>query len=125
MKLDHLVILVSDLNASLPFYRTLMPLLGLPERQSRQFAGEGISIDLKQADDLSQGYSRYAPGLNHLGFVAESLDQLQSIRSAMAAEGHPVPELQRFHDGHAVFFADPDGMRIEVGTVVTGEIADG
>ena len=53
----------------------------------------------KQAKDREHDYRRYAPGLNHIGFTALDLESLQ---------------VQTFKDGSAVFFKDPDGMRIEV-----------
>ena len=115
MKLDHIVLLASDLPASLDYYELLLPLLGFRKTREQVFAqSDGISIDLRQADDADHEYRRYAPGLNHLGFTATSLDAMRQIEDKLRAAGYPVPERQSFGDDVALFLKDPDGMRIEI-----------
>ena len=115
MKLDHLVILVSDLDASLPWYAAVLGALGFEKTRDHVWLNaDGQAIDLKQAEDLSRPYGRFAPGLNHTGFRARDLAALEAVRSEVAAAGFEVPEVQDFGDDRAVFLLDPDGMRIEV-----------
>jgi lactoylglutathione lyase len=115
MKLDHIVILLSDLEAALPFYETLLPLIGFTKTRDHVFGNEDeVFLDLKQAANAAHRYERYAPGLNHLGFTAPDRKALKAVRQAMAAAGFEVPEIQEFGDGRAVFFKDAEGMRIEV-----------
>jgi len=117
MKLDHLVILVADLNRSLPFYDTLLPLLGFRKLREHVYANEdAIHLDIKPAKNSEHGYHRYAPGLNHMGFSASSEQALQRVAAKMREAGHEVPATQHYHDVLAIFFKDPDGMRIEVST---------
>lgn len=117
MKLDHLVIQLSDRAAGLPFYEALLPLLGLSKTRDQVFANEdGTHLDFRQAREPEHTYRRYAPGLNHLGFTAPDRATLERIRQAMAAAGFEVPEIQDYPDGSAIFFKDADGMRVEVGT---------
>jgi len=116
IKLDHLVILLADLDAHLPFYETLLPLLGFRRARDFVFGNEDeVYLDFRQADEPERGYARYAPGLNHIGFAADSRQRLEDIRAAMAAAGYAVPDIQEFPDGSAIFFKDPEGMRVEVG----------
>jgi catechol-2,3-dioxygenase len=117
MKLDHIVILLADLDAGLPFYATLLPLIGLTRVRDHVWANEdGVHLDFRQATQPGHAYQRAAPGLNHLGFTAPDRAALEAIRAAMAAAGFAVPEIQDYPDGSAIFFKDAEGMRVEVGT---------
>jgi catechol 2,3-dioxygenase-like lactoylglutathione lyase family enzyme len=116
MKLDHIVILLSDVQANIPFYEALLPLLGLRKTRDHVFVNEdGTHLDFRPAEEPEHGYRRYAPGLNHLSFSAPDRATLERIRQAMAGAGFDVPEIQTFPDGDAIFFKDADGMRVEVG----------
>ena len=115
MKLDHLVILVRSLEASLPWYETLLGLIGFSKSRDHVWGNaDGVDIDLKQAKAATPPYERYGPGLNHLGFTAADEADLDRVRDGMAAAGFEVPGKQRIGSELAAFFRDPDGMRIEV-----------
>jgi lactoylglutathione lyase len=114
VKLDHMVIFVRSLDASLPWYSALLGLLGFEKTRDHVWYDGELAIDLKQADDGTPDYQRRAPGLNHLGFTAESLAALDDVRAGMESAGFEVPEKQLFGAETATFFKDPDGMRIEV-----------
>ena len=116
MKLDHIVINASDLEASLPWYEVLLPLIGFSKSRDHVFGNDdGLFIYLRQASESHHTYQRFGPGINHFGVVAENVDRIQSVRDAMIGAGFDAPELQTFPDGKAVFFADADGFRIEIG----------
>ena len=115
MKLDHIVILLSDLKSGLPFYEALLPLIGFTRSRDHVFGNQDeVYLDLKQAGKPQHHYERHAPGLNHLGFTAPDREAIEGVRQAMAAAGFEVPEIQEFGDGSALFLKDIDGMRIEV-----------
>ncbi len=115
MKLDYLVIHVRSIEASLPWYETLLGLIGFAEsREHVWINADGVAIDLKQARSGTASYERHAPGLNHLGFTAPDAAALQQVREGMAAAGFAVPEMQAFGQQQATFFRDPEGMRVEV-----------
>ncbi|WP_196141046.1 VOC family protein [Aliikangiella sp. G2MR2-5] len=117
MKMDHIVIMLSDLKVNLSFYETLLPLIGFSKIRDHVFANEdGNHLDIKQAPEAEHEYRRFAPGLNHIGFTAKDRDEIVSIQETMANAGFEVPEIQEFPDGSAIFFKDKDGMRIEVAT---------
>ena len=115
MKLDHLVILVRSLDASLPWYSALLGLLGFEKTRDHVWYDGSVAIDLKEAEPGTPDYQRYAPGLNHMGFTAADAAALDAVRQGMASAGFGVPENQHFGAGPVTFFKDPDGMRIEVG----------
>ena len=115
MKLDHIVLMVGSLDASLPYYETLLPLLGFSKEREHVWGNpEGVYLDFKEAEPGLPGYERYGAGLNHIGFTAPDMAALERVRSEMAAAGFEVPKVQRFGGTAAVFMKDPDGIRFEV-----------
>lgn len=117
MKLDHIVLFLSDVDRCLPFYEALLPKLGFEKLRDHVFVNdEALHLDFRHASEPERGYHRYAPGLNHLGFTAESREQIEAVGQVMAAAGFDVPEIQQFPDGVAMFLRDLDGMRVELGT---------
>ncbi|QDP20011.1 VOC family protein [Sphingomonas xanthus] len=114
MKLDHVVIMVRSLDQSLPWYSTILPLLGFDKTRDHVWYDGGVAIDLKKARSGTADYERYGPGLNHLGFTAPNEAALDRVREAMAVAGFEVPDKQRLGTEIATFFKDPDGMRLEL-----------
>ncbi len=116
VKLDHIVLLVSDLPKSVGFYEKLLPMLGFRKTADHVFGNaEEVYFDIRQAENLAHSYQRYAPGLNHIGFTAPNRDAIVQVQDVMKDAGHEVPDVQSFGEGVALFLKDPDGMRIELG----------
>ncbi len=115
MKLDHIVLLVSEIEICIQFYDLLLPLIGFEKKRDHVFGNlEGIFLDIKQAGEPAHRYHRHAPGLNHIGFTAKSRTEIERVSRTMADAGFEVPEIQEFEDGSALFLRDMDGMRVEV-----------
>jgi len=115
MKLDHMVVLVPDLQASLPFYETLLGLIGFHKEREYVFGNiDGVYLDIKQATDPDHRYRRHAPGVNHIGFTAPSRAALVDIRQRMSEVGFAVPDIQELGPESSLFFKDPYGMRVEL-----------
>ncbi|GGD98992.1 glyoxalase [Tsuneonella deserti] len=115
MKLDHMVVMVRSLEASLPWYETLLGLIGFTRSRPHIWGNDdGVYLDLKQAEPGTRDYERRGPGLNHLGFTALDEADLDRVRAGMQAAGFEVPEKQHIGKEIVTFFRDPDGMRIEV-----------
>ncbi len=115
MKLDHIVILVGSLEASLPYYETLLGLLGFEKTRDHVWGNaDGVYFDFKEATEPGEGYRRYGIGLNHLGFTAPTREAVEEIRARMGEAGFEVPALQRLGNSYALFMKDPDGMRFEI-----------
>jgi glyoxylase I family protein len=70
-------------------------------------------------------YDRYEPGPHHLAFHAESREVVERVHAAMRAAGAEVLDAPTDYGGqpgyeegyYAAFFADPDGIKLEVAYV--------
>lgn len=115
MKIGHITLLISSLETSMPYYQTLLPLLGFQQSKKHIWTdGEGFFFQFMQAKPATRPYERYGAGMNHLGLGAESAEQVQAIGAAMAEAGFPVPEIQHLKGATALFMKDPDGVRFEI-----------
>lgn len=115
MKLDHLVVMASDLEASAAHYDKLLPVFGF-ERTRRWVwydADAGLAFDLRQAEE-GPGYRRRGPGLNHFAFAASSEEELETWAAGLREAGLDVPAVQHFGPARAYFIPDPDGLRVEL-----------
>ncbi len=122
MKLDHVTILVSSLEHSMPFYDRLLSLLGFEKQRDHVWSdGAGFYLQFQQAAAGTRPYERYGPGMNHLGFGAASQEQVVELRAAMLAAGFEVPAIQHLDGATALFMKDPDGIRFEVTHYPPGE----
>jgi catechol 2,3-dioxygenase-like lactoylglutathione lyase family enzyme len=115
MKLDHITLLVTSLERSMPYYERLLALIGFTEVRSHVWSdGAGFSFQFQQARPGTPGYERYGAGMNHLGFGAASPAQVHAVRQAMAESGFEVPQIQVLDGAVALFMKDPDGIRFEL-----------
>lgn len=115
MKIDHITLMVSSFELGMPYYDRLLPLLGFSKQRDHVWSNEeGFSFQFLQAKPGPPRYERYGPGMNHLGFGASSVEQVQSIRSSMIAAGFEAPEIQNLDGAMALFMKDPDGVRFEI-----------
>jgi catechol 2,3-dioxygenase-like lactoylglutathione lyase family enzyme len=126
--LHHVDLVVSSILRSLPFYRDLLGPLGwhrVGEVEGEQgetiwyLSGPGTSIGLRQA--TSQGgspYDRYRVGLHHLAIEAPSRAAVNDRADWLIAQGAEIesgPQEYWYMPGYyAVFFYDPDGMKLEI-----------
>jgi catechol 2,3-dioxygenase-like lactoylglutathione lyase family enzyme len=82
--------------------------------------GGSFTIALKPArpESRSIGHDRYTPGLHHLAFHADSradVDEFHDfLREIGATVLDPPAEYDYTPGYYAVFFADPDGLKLEV-----------
>lgn len=115
MKIDHITLLVSYFERSMPYYDALLPLLGFSKQRERIWTdGEGFFIQFGEARGETRPYERYGAGMNHIGFGAPSPEAVEQIRDKMKAAGFDVPAIQNLGGAIALFMKDPDGMRFEV-----------
>lgn len=126
----HVDLVVSDLERSLEFYRALLGPLGwhgVSEASGERgetihyLYGPGSSIGLRQAPDRAAAIpvDRYRVGLHHLCFEAETrtaVDEAAAhLRGLGAAISDGPREFPEYRPGYyAVFFADPDGIKLEL-----------
>ena len=115
MRIDHITLLVSSLERSMPYYEHLLPLLGFTKLKPHVWTDrQGFYFQFLQAKPDTPPYERYGAGMNHLGFGASSEEQVHAIRGAMQAAGFDVPAIQQLGGATALFMKDPDGIRFEI-----------
>jgi glyoxylase I family protein len=123
----HLDLVVSSIERSLPFYTDLLGPLGFHtlsevegERGETIFylGGPGTAVGLRQALSKSDPYDRYRVGLHHLAFEADSRGQVDERAAWIRAQGGVLesePQEYAYIPGYyAVFFYDPDGLKLEI-----------
>jgi glyoxylase I family protein len=124
----HVDLVVSSIERSLSFYRDLLGPLGwhgLSETEGERgetiwyLWGPGSSIGLREAQSETQdGVDRYRLGLHHLAFEAYSrsvVDERADWLEEQGAEIESLPREYGYIPGYyAVFFYDPDGLKLEI-----------
>ena len=126
MPVDHVDLCVSSVERSLAFYRELLAPLGYHrvseiegERSETVWylVGDHDAIGLREAQ-TPDGIDRYRVGLHHLAFRADSraaVDERALWLREREAEIESGPEEYPYSPGYyAVFFADPDGIKLEI-----------
>jgi catechol 2,3-dioxygenase-like lactoylglutathione lyase family enzyme len=139
--LSHIDLSIRDPRASIPFYAAFFEALGWrrfasdepgfggdePQRAAwsiRYADGAWFGIEVRPASEASRDkrHDRYAPGLHHMAFHAESPEDVDRVHDAMLAQGATVLDAPSDYGGHpaygdhyyAAFYADPDGLKLEV-----------
>jgi glyoxylase I family protein len=130
--IDHLDLVVSDLERSLTFYRGLLGPLGYT--RDSQIAGErgerviyigteggsqaSVSLRERHSHERATPYDRYDLGIHHLAFGVASrelVDDRARWAREQGAEIESGPQDYDYTDGYyAVFLHDPDGLKLEV-----------
>jgi glyoxylase I family protein len=127
--IHHLDLTVKDPWASRAFYDAVLGFMGyrLVREDVRGFDwelttqdGGFSSIGLMTAEGvgLSRIHDRYAPGLHHVAWHADSrvdVDNLHRLLIEISATVlDPPADYPAYGNGYyAVFFADPDGIKLE------------
>ncbi len=139
--LSHIDLSVADPKRSIPFYAAFFEALGYHRFESELtgFAGSdperaawfvryadgaffGIEVRPASGTDAGRVHDRYAPGLHHLAFHAEDRATVDRVHREVSAAGGTVLDAPADYTGkdgygdgyYAVFFADPDGVKLEV-----------
>ena len=126
MGIHHVDLVVSSLERSLPFYRELLEPLGytragevVGERGETiwYLGGAGCAIGLREAQSEGDG-DRYRIGLHHLAFNAVSREVVDERHEWLVASGASIESAPREYayipGYYAVFFYDPDGIKLEI-----------
>jgi glyoxylase I family protein len=126
--IHHVDLVVSSIERSLPFYRDLLGPLGwhrLGEVEGERgetiyyISCPGASLGLREVPSEPRlPVDRYAVGLHHVGFEASSraaVDERAEWLRDRGAELESEPQEYAYLPGYyAVFFYDPDGMKLEI-----------
>jgi glyoxylase I family protein len=123
----HVDLVVSSIQRSLSFYSELLGPLGfnrVSEVEGERgetiwyLAGPGTAVGLRESQSESGSYDRYRVGLHHLAFEAPSravVDERAAWLRTQGIELESEPQEYTYIPGYyAVFFYDPDGLKLEI-----------
>lgn len=122
--IDHLYITVSDMARAENFYDRVMPILGFRKNTFAigadshiQYFNRHFGYVLRPAKTASL-HDPYAPGLHHLCLRVDSVADVKAVADGLLTAGIEASAAQHYPeyapDYWATFFADPDGIRLEV-----------
>lgn len=124
--LNHLSLTVSNVEHSEAFYNAILGFMGYQQvEKNEKFimwwskdAG-AILISAANPDSPNKVHDRYSPGLHHLAFNADSREQVDNLYKLILDIGatvlDPPAEYNQYAPRYyAVFFADPDGIKLEL-----------
>jgi glyoxylase I family protein len=128
--IHHLDLVVTSIDRSLSFYRELLKPLGFGAKVNRvkgeqgetiwYMSGPGTELGLreKRSDANPVPYDRYGVGVHHVCFEADSREMVDERAAWLSSQGATIesgPEEYRYSPGYyAVFFYDPDGIKLEI-----------
>jgi glyoxylase I family protein len=123
----HVDLVVSSIERSLPFYTQLLAPLGFHTVSQVEgergetiwyIGGPGTALGLREALSESEPYDRYRVGLHHVAFEAGSraqVDERAAWIRTQQVELESEPQEYTYIPGYyAVFFYDPDGLKLEI-----------
>ena len=123
--IDHIYIAVSDFRRSEEYYDQVMQILGFRKNtfmnegdRHVQYYNRHFGFVLRPAHRLNSKHDPLVPGLHHFCFRVEDCAAVDAIAKLFAEKGinFSAPQLYPEYapDYYAVFFSDPDGIRLEI-----------
>ena len=123
LQTGHIGLNVSDLARSKQFYQEVFGFVTVLESQDAErafvFLGDGDKLVLTLWQQSAGNFSKDTPGLHHLSFQVSDIVQVKEAEGRLKAI-----DATFFHDGivphregaasGGIFFADPDGIRLEI-----------
>ena len=123
--IDHIYIAVSDVARSEAFYdRVLLQVLGFRKNEFAiggerhvQYYNRNFGFVIRPAR-VQSAHDPYAPGLHHFCLRVESIDDVVAAAGELRNAGVQSTAVKLYPeyapDYWATFFADPDGVRLEI-----------
>ena len=119
--IDHLVISVGDFAKSKAFYAPLMKFLGFDveaEYEGMMGWANGKTLFWIAAADTEGKKHKYRKGdigFHHYAFRLRSRADVDALQAYLEEQGAAIvdPAGEYYDDYYAVFFLDPDGMKLE------------
>ena len=123
LQTGHIGLNVTDLEQSKQFYQDVFGFTVIQESgdEAHRFAflGDGSRLVLTLWQQSQGRFEKGQPGLHHLSFQVDSIDQVKQFEKRLGELG-----VSLFHQGivshregaasGGLFFADPDGIRLEI-----------
>lgn len=127
--IHHVDLTVKDPQASRAFYQAVLGFMGYVfvddhergfdmDRRGDDGSFTSIGIMGASGENADRAHDRYSPGLHHIAWTAESRADVDALYALLQDIGatilDPPAEYPRYGPGYyAVFFADPDGLKLE------------
>ena len=122
--LDHIYVTVFDFPRSEAFYDRVMSALGFRkgdkpiggDRHAHYF-NRSLQYTIRPAKDATRRHDPYTVGLHHICFQVRdrvSVDETYRLLGELEVEVTEPAEYPEVDDYYALFFTDPDGIRLEV-----------
>lgn len=123
--MDHIYISVSDLAVSEAFYDKVMPLMGFLSSESSiggaphiHYFNRHFGYTIRPAINTASRFDSGSPGLHHFCFRVDGVEDVDAVARGLDNLGiefeNPKYYPEFSPDYYAVFFADPDGILLEV-----------
>lgn len=126
----HVDLTVRDPGASRPFYEAVLGFLAYVVSDVYEYGFDmdardddgaliaSIGILRARGENAARSHDRYASGLHHIAWNAASREDVDALHALLLNIGatilDPPAAYPRYGDGYyAVFFADPDGLKLE------------
>lgn len=131
--IHHIDLTVKDAHASRAFYESVLGFMGYRLSAGDPFAPQetGFDFDLRSGDSFcsigilsargehaDRMHDRYSPGLHHVAWTAASREDVDAMYVHLLSIGATIldapADYPRYGAGYyAVFFADPDELKLE------------
>ncbi|MEA2229432.1 MAG: glyoxylase family protein [Solirubrobacteraceae bacterium] len=129
--IHHIDLVVTSLERSLAFFRGLLGPLGYVREGeitgergervvylNRVASGGSVGLRERQSHAHPVPYDRYAVGVHHIAFGASSRAMVDERAAWLLEQGATIESEPREYDYipgyYAVFFHDPDGIKLEI-----------
>jgi len=127
-RVHHVDLSVRNITAAEPLYDLVLTHVGYvkgkpyPDGGGEWDMADGSSIGIRPTSgpNANRDHDRYSSGLHHLAWRAESRDDVDALFGKLKAFGANIldppadyPQYNRGAGYYAVFFADPDGLKLE------------
>lgn len=122
--IDRIALTVKAIERSEVFYNALLGFMGYEQGEKTEHlilcaSSNGvITISPSNPESIDRHHDRYSPGLHHLALSADSREDVDRLYEKLVEWGveilDPPAEYDYMPGYYAVFFLDPDGIKLEL-----------
>ncbi len=127
-RVHHVDLSIRNIAAAEPLYDLVLRHIGYVKGKPYPDGGgewdlpDGSSVGIRPTTGAhaERAHDRYSSGLHHLAWRAQSRADVDELHAKLVAHGAEIldapaeyPKYNRGRGYYAVFFADPDGLKLE------------